>query len=325
MLLLLACTPAPTSDDTALPSVCDETPTGQVSLPADDAVHDAAVEWWYWTGHLEDETGRRYGFEEVFFLFDLGGDTRHRMGNVAMTDVDGNTFAYDADYETDYAPEVLDGAYAFTMGDWSAVGGDGQDTLVGSAGDYAWSFTLDAAKAPVLQHGDGYTDYDFGGNTYYYSRPRMEINGTVTTAAGESAVTGLGWFDHQWGDLFQATAIGWDWFALQLDDGRDVMVFLVRDGAEPTLVGGSVSDAGCHVTEVADVAVTSTGEWTSGVSGCTWPSGWEVTVEGETFTVTPSVLDQELYNPEDTYWEGEVTVNGAATGRGYVELTGYCD
>ena len=127
-----------------------------------------------------------------------------------------------------------------------------------------------------------------------------------------------------WGELLQASAIGWDWFALQLDDGRDIMVFLVRDGDSPTMVGGSVTDAGCHTTELTTVDVTSTDSWTSDTTACTWPSGWTVTVGDETFTLTPSVLDQELYSEEDTYWEGEVVVSGSATGFGYVELTGYC-
>lgn len=328
LLLLAACTgsPADPDDSGSVPSdACAQTPEGLVSLPSDDAVHDAIVEWWYWTGHLTDDAGGRYGFEQVFFLFAFGGDTRHLMGNVALTDVGGQTFAYDADYETGYTPEAVTDGFSFTQGPWSAAGGDGHDALVGSAGDYAWGLQLDAAKAPVLQHGDGYTDYDFGGNTYYYSRPRMDVSGSLTTPAGALDVTGSAWFDHQWGDLLQATSIGWDWFALQLDDGRDIMVFLVRDGDTPSLVGGSVSDAECHVTDVSpeNVSAVATGEWTSEASGITWPSGWTVTVNGEAFTLTPSMQDQELYVSENTYWEGEVIVSGAATGRGYVELTGY--
>lgn len=335
LLLLLGC--GLPVDDTASPDLCAETPVGEVSLPSDDTVHDQPVEWWYWTGHLVDDAGAHYGFEEVFFLFDFGGSSRHMLTNVALTDEGAQSFLYDASYNTDYTPVVVEDGFAFVDGVWSAEGGDGHDALVGSvatgsadaggADGYAWDLQLDSTKAPVLQHGDGYTDYDFGGNTWYYSRPRMDVAGTLQTGAGALAVTGTAWFDHQWGNLLPATSIGWDWFALQLDDGRDVMLFFVRDGATPSMVGGSVSNGDCEVTELAADAVsaTSTGSWTSDVSGCTWPAGWTVTVDGETFTVTPTVADQELYSDEDTYWEGEVTVTGAATGRGYVELTGYCE
>src|SRR4051794_39597518 len=69
LLLLPAACPPPPDSVAALPDICDETPTGAVTPPADDTVHDAPVEWWYWTGHLQDEAGRWYGFEQVFFLF----------------------------------------------------------------------------------------------------------------------------------------------------------------------------------------------------------------------------------------------------------------
>ena len=43
------------------------------SLPADDAPHDRLTEWWYYTGHLRDARGGRYGFEFVVFRAERGG------------------------------------------------------------------------------------------------------------------------------------------------------------------------------------------------------------------------------------------------------------
>ena len=43
---------------------------GLVKLPQDDGfLSEEAIQWWYWTGHLETEDGRRFGFEVVFFAF----------------------------------------------------------------------------------------------------------------------------------------------------------------------------------------------------------------------------------------------------------------
>ena len=39
-------------------------------------------------------------------------------------------------------------------------------------------------------------------------------------------MTGVSWFDHQWGD-FSTAQIGWDWLSLNLDDGSDIMVSVV--------------------------------------------------------------------------------------------------
>jgi predicted secreted hydrolase len=183
-------------------------------------------------------------------------------------------------------------------------------------------------KAPVLQHGDGYTDYSFGGNTYYYSRERMAATGTIVAGGETLPVTGLAWFDHQYGDLDTAIDTGWDWFAIQLDDQREIMLYVVRPASGDTLVGGSISDPRCVTTEIgpSDFEITPLGSWTRPGSSppCTYPSGWTVRAGGLNLTVTPVLDDQELDTAVIDYWEGAATVSGDATGRAYVELTGYC-
>ena len=184
---------------------------------------------------------------------------------------------------------------------------------------------LVAAKAPVLQHHDGYTDYEFGGNTYYYSRERMTAQGTIQIGGEQLPVTGTAWFDHQWGALTTAVNAGWDWFAIQLDDDREIMLFVVRVDDSEVLVGGSYNDASCATTDIGagDYEVTSLGTWTSPL-GCSYPMGWTITVADMTLTITPVMENQELDNAFIDYWEGMAEVTGTATGRAYVELTGYC-
>lgn len=329
MLLLLACARAPTPEPSApkAPDACSEVPTGEVTLPADDAPHDEAVEWWYWTGHLLDDAGRWYGFEHVFFLFQIGSE-HHLMAHHAITDIDAGTFTWDSAYQVGAELTDVEG-FAFSLEGYTAAGFDGADHLSGAVGSYALEVDLLATKAPVLQHGDGYTDYSFGGYTWYYSRERLDASGTLTVDGEARAVTGQGWFDHQWGDLLAATYTGWDWFALQLDDGREIMAFYMRPDAGTELVGGSYTDAACATTELPPgaVTVTATGSWTSPTTGCTWPSGWTIAVTDPAIelTITPVLADQELATGRPDYWEGAVLVSGGATGRGYVELTGYCD
>ena len=40
--------------------------------------------------------------------------------------------------------------------------------------------------------------------------------------------TGTAWFDHQWGDFIAVGGGGWDWFAVNLADGSDLMAYLIR-------------------------------------------------------------------------------------------------
>ncbi len=153
----------------------------------------------------------------------------------------------------------------------------------------------------------------------------MAVTGTLQADGEPRSVTGQGWMDHQWGNLLLLSTAGWDWFALQLDDGREVMLFMVRGSDE--VVGGPVTGADCVTEELddGDIEVTALGEWTSPTSGCTYPHGWDLKLGDTQLTVTPVMEDQELYNEHGTYWEGASTVSGDASGRAYVELAGYCE
>jgi len=313
-----------TSGDSGQSDDCDGEPFA-VNLPADDSMHEEDVEWWYWTGHLQDEEGSWYGFEHVFFRF-LMGDSSFLMAHHAITDVENNTFDYVASYGSDTTQMVIDG-FAFAQSGQTAEGGDGADIIHGELDTSTLDLILNDTKKPVLQHCTGYTDYEFGGYTYYYSRTRMDAAGTLQINGETKNVTGTGWFDHQWGALTQVTNVGWDWFAIQLDDNREIMLFVVRPDDKSALVGGTMVAADGTSTEIdgSDYAITAHNEWTSPESGCVYPIDWTVQVGDMTLEIQSVMEAQEVPNAANTYWEGAATVSGDATGRAYIELTGYCD
>ena len=296
----------------------------RVGLPADDGVHPRVpVEWWYWTGHVHDAAGRWFGYQATFFAFGFGG----MLMNVALTDLDGAAFHRDGQFAF-ATPTVLPSAFSFSLGSASATGGGGSDHLVASFDGVAFDLRPSSTATPLLQHGDGYEDYPFGGSTYYYSRPRMDTTGTVTVGGTTFDVTGATWFDHQWGDLSSITGLGWDWFAIQLDDGRDLMLLTVHGGAG--YASGTITDGTCAGTReltAAQISITPRGSWTSPTTGCVYPMGWDVIADGIHLGVAQVIDPQEHPDPMNvarSYWEGASTVTGDATGRAYVELTGYC-
>jgi predicted secreted hydrolase len=189
----------------------------------------------------------------------------------------------------------------------------------------------------VLHNDAGWVDFGAAGGSYYYSRTRMTAAGTLVVNGERVAVTGTAWFDHQWGD-FIAVGGGWDWFAVNLDDGTDLTVSLVRsaDGTYPLIYGTLVRPDGTsrHVAR-GEISVDALGTWTSARTGATYPSGWRVRVSGAGLdvTVVPTLRDQELDTRATTgvvYWEGSQRVTGtragrSVTGNAYVELTGYAD
>ena len=129
---------------------------------------------------------------------------------------------------------------------------------------------------------------------------------------------------------------GWDWFAVELADGRDITVSRVRaaDGSFPLVYGTLVGRDGSTthlVREDFNVAVTDS--WTSPATGARYPAGWTLAIPGQDLMIdlTPTVAQQELDTRATTgvtYWEGSQRVSARQGttmigGEAYVELTGY--
>lgn len=317
-LTLLSCILFSCGED---PDPCKRVPRGLVVLPGDDGTHVTPLEWWYWTGHLRTDAGRWFGFEEVFFHIRQGAEFIQQAHN-AVTDIDDGSFHYYIDQMV-MNPVVFGADLDLGQGPMSAKGAAGREVLHGETDGYVFDLRLKNQKSPVLQHGTGYIDYEFGGNTYYYSRERMNAEGTLQIGEEILEVSGSAWFDHQWGEPGDIIGDhGWDWFAIQLDDDRELMVFSLRFQGVEALRRGSYTTADCRTTKLMDkdITITATGEWTG--HGYTFPSGWIIEAAGLTLTVTPVIPDQVLEGLP-VYWEGAATVTGDATGRAYVELTGY--
>jgi len=158
----------------------------------------------------------------------------------------------------------------------------------------------------------------------------------LTLGANDLHVDGTAWFDHQWGDFISVGGGGWDWFAVNLADGTDLTLSLVRDadGSYPLVYGTLVARDGSvsHLDRDA-FAVTVTDHWRSPTTGADYPAAWTVAIPGQHLTIDlrPTVANQELDTRATTgvvYWEGSQVVNATRDGRplggqAYVELTGY--
>jgi predicted secreted hydrolase len=352
--------PRPTAAPSTTPRPADPQP---VVLPRDDGAHDRLTEWWYDTGHLTDENGGRWGFEFVIFRAERGAFPVTWASHLALTDETGKQFHYAQ--RAEIGPQVnviaagaegfhlgirgLDPAdpTTFTRSPWTMTGANGIDKLAASAlpaevlGDGAGSaiglaLDLAAVKPPALHDGDGYVDFQTAGGSYYYSRTSMTARGTITVGGKTLKVDGTAWFDHQWGDFISVGGGGWDWFAVNLADGTDLTLSLVRaaDGTYPLLYGTLVDKAGGTARlGAADFTVKATATWTSPKTGAVYPAGWTIALPAHDLVIklTPTVAQQELDTRATTgvvYWEGSQTVSATRAGQtlggeAYVELTGY--
>lgn len=340
-----------------------------VEFPRDDGPHTRLTEWWYYTGHLEAEDGRRFGFEAVVFRAERGSVPPSWAAHLALTDESGQRFTYaqrsEIGPQVDRSPHddtgsptgfdlgvaglnpdlVAAGAESFAD-PWRLAGSGGEDSIEAALTDeeaaaagraFGLNLALASTKPAALHDGDGFVDFGPGGSSYYYSRTRLTASGELTLDGERLAVTGIAWFDHQWGD-FISVGGGWDWFAINLDDGRDITLSVVRDAAGlPVLGYGTLVEADGTSRHLAPDAfeVEALDTWTSPVSGHAYPIHWRVELPsaGLAIDLRPTIVDQELDTRPTTgvaYWEGsQIVVAISSTrplvtsGQAYVEVTRY--
>ena len=330
-----------------------------LDFPRDHGPHPAyRTEWWYYTGNLESDTGRRFGYQLTFFRSRLrpadAGEsvaplsawrTPHLfLAHAAVSDPASGRFWY-AD-RLSRAALGMAGASREGSGvrvvlrDWSADLQPRAHRLKAAGDDFRLDLTLVPLKAPVA-HGDrGYSPKGPAPEqaSCYYSFTRLGTTGRLEAAGEVWQVSGLSWMDHEFSSAPLAGGlVGWDWFSLQLSDGSELMLYLLRqaDGGFSPSSGGTfvAPDGGVQRLLAVDVVVTPLATWKSPTSGALYPARWRVQVPplGLELAVTPSMAAQELQTPETTrvtYWEGSVEATGrigqkSAVGRGFVELTGY--
>jgi predicted secreted hydrolase len=331
-------------------------------FPEDHGPHpDFRNEWWYLTGNLEDLRGRRFGFELTFFRFALSPGLRRAssgpseskwrtrqvyIAHFAVTDQKNEQFH--VEQRASRGAMGLAGAqsapFRVWLEDWSIMENQ-KDSPASTAGEH-WQLTapgeqialhleLSAEKPPVLNGVGGLSQKsaERGKASYYYSISRLRSEGRLQIADETFEVSGLSWLDREWSSgALSDDQQGWDWFALQLSDGSDLMFYSIRnrDGSQDEHSAGTWISGDGEVAHLSrdDLTIMITDEWASPDGGI-YPSGWDFGIPqlDLEISVTPTIENQELFTTV-RYWEGSVNVTGRRKGvplegRGYVELTGY--
>ncbi len=226
-------------------------------------------------------------------------------------------------------PHWREGGFEVWLEDWRLTGAGNDWLLEADAGDFAASIRLAPGKPVVLQGDRGLSAKGPGQASYYYSVPRLAAVGRLQVEDITYPVTGLGWLDREWStSVLGPHQVGWDWFALMLENGDDLMAFRLRrdDGARDPHDHGVLVDASGRSRHLdsGDFHLEPL-DWWRDEQGVQWPIRWALTVGERRWLVSAALPDQRM-DTLLTYWEGLVHVldrNGVRTGRGYMELTGY--
>ncbi|MFZ1908552.1 MAG: lipocalin-like domain-containing protein [Burkholderiales bacterium] len=313
-------------------------------FPRDHGAHpEYRTEWWYATGWLA-AGNEPLGFQVTFFRSRLPFATDNPSAFTPRQIVFAHAALSDPAYgrlreDQRAAREALglaSAAEATTdvwIDDWRlALDGDSYRATV-PAREFALDLALTAHAPPLLEGDDGYSRKGSrpGEASYYYSRPQLEVLGTIERGKGTESVSGSAWLDHEWSsDYLAPEAAGWDWCGINLERGGALMAFRIRKKTGGVFwAGGTLNtERGKTIFSPAQIAFEPLRTWRSLRTNVEYPVAMRVTAGTESWDLEPLMNDQELDSRASTgaiYWEGAVRAmrGGREAGRGYLELTGY--
>ena len=308
--------------------------------------------WWYYTGNLRSQSGRRFGFQLTFFRYALrpdlkGSGTGWDSGQIYMAHfaiTDGEGIGHESVERFSRPAAGLAGTrnqpFRVWLEDWQAQSmGESFLPQTLQAEDPISGISLDLflgpGRGPWLQGEQGLSvkGPEPGNASYYFSYTRIPTRGKIQVAGEIHTVEGLTWFDREWStSSLGAGLVGWDWFALHLDDGRDLMFYSLREQggtSSPFSAGRVMAEDGAHIAlNNEQVRLKPTKWWTSPRTRASYPVAWALNVPSLDLDlqIRATLADQE--QPLSVvYWEGSVEVvdraSGEINGSGYLEMTGY--
>ncbi len=307
-------------------------------FPRDHGEHqDFQTEWWYVVGVVRDANAREFGFQFTLFRQAVTPTSNNAnpwrngqvyMAHFAISDIEAREHVAFERFSRGHdrlAGVTIEPFKAF-LENWTlhATRTDFSPLILRTQADgYMIDLMLEASKPPVLHGDNGWSKKSPTNASYYYSVPRLKTSGTLTMPDGTFEVVGNAWFDHEWSTgILDANYRGWNWLALHLEDGRELVLFNLipqNDRIESQPVGMLVHRDGSrrrlHSTEWN---LQPTRYWGD------WPVGWHLNIEGRTLVID-AAFDKQLMSTSVRYWEGVVFAQekGQRVGDGYLELTGY--
>lgn len=352
----------------ALPGYHFEFPRDHFSHP------DYQTEWWYYTGNLLAADGHRYGFELTFFrqaarLSQAALESEDNiwrpdqlyLAHLALSDLDGQRF-YHSERLNRAGPGLAGAGFShgrYWNGNWevrwtdllrtrstgtvSAAAfalADAKQHLSATGDAFTLQLDLEPLKPAIIQGRDGVSRKGPlpGQASHYISFTRLAAAGRLQQKGVSVEVNGTAWMDHEFfTEPADSNLAGWDWFAIQLKNNEELMLYRMRDKSgqvSPFSSGVYIDSEGRgHFLRAEQFSLIPGKTWRSPHSQAKYPIEWRIHVPSLQLDLAEQteLNDQELWSlgsSSPSYWEGSVAYNGtlhgsSIAGVGYLEMTGY--
>jgi len=315
----------------------------QFQFPRDHGSHpEFRTEWWYVTGHLDAANGQRFGFQATFFrqgqLNDGKVDHLH-LAHAALLDTKTGKFVSEEKLNREgWDAGASTGGLDVRNSQWSLRMIEGSETMklaITVRADAAVELDLTPSKPLVVFGKDGVSRKGASPEaaSHYLTYPRLKATGTVRSGSTSHTVQGEAWMDHEFSSSqLDAGQVGWDWAALQLSDGREIMVYRMRRDDGSTDAASTLSivgrDGQINQRSRDKFEWVALGSWPSPQTHARYPNHVRIVSGGESFELRPLSNDQEQGGNLTglPYWEGACDVldeRGKVVGRAFLELAGY--
>jgi len=334
-------------------------PGYRFQFPLDHFCHpDFQTEWWYYTGNVQSADGHRFGFELTFFrqanqlpaaagvsVSPTWRPDQVYLAHLALSDIDGQQFL-NVDRLNRAGPGLAGASEKqarYWNGNWQVRWAElpaGTQELQAVTDRFDLRLQLTPLKPAVINGREGVSQKgpQPGEASHYISFTRLQAAGQLHWKQKTYTLRGLAWMDHEFfTEPADESLEGWDWFAIQLSNGEELLLYRLRrkSGAKDPYSSGTYVDprGQAHFLEAGEFDLTPREAWESKESGARYPVSWEISVPSLQLQLLEQtdLKAQELTshtNVTPHYWEGAVTYKGIihsqpVTGVGYLELTGY--
>ncbi len=305
--------------------------TGKIVFPRDEGDKDTPFDWWYLTSHFTTETKKKFSYTVVY----ISNGPKYCIRQTSITD----------ELRKKYFWELMDGTiiskknllnltYLNTNGDrdyWYQKNDLLFSYILSTeiSNHFRLNICLTANKSPLV-HGDkGLIHVGNGGDSFYYSLTNLALSGTFTCDGITETIQGVAWIDRQWGSWDTKGYDGWEWFALQLNDNTEIMLYLFFDFLREKRITPALdimfSDGtSVNLNDSKMFTLKKLDYWevkNPGFIGCLqtifaksyFSSGWRLTIPRYDIdlTIIPIIKNQRI---DQSSWEGSCRVIGKHNG-----------